>query len=287
MAYLHIPNLYKEQDILLLKECFALEKIHGSSAHVAFNPDGLITFFAGGTKHEDFVKLFDENKLKENYTVLNVPAKIVVFGEAYGGKMQGMSTTYGNQLRFVAFEVKIDENWLDVPNAEDVAVNLGFDFVFYKKIPTTIEALNAERDADSVQAIKNGMGAGHMREGIVLRPMIEMTRNNGNRIIAKYKRDDFSETKTKRSLTQDDINVLIEAEAIANEWVTPMRLQHVLDKMPADISIEQTREVINAMIEDIRREAEGEIELSKKATIAIGKATAQMYKKYLNERIGK
>lgn len=29
MAYAHIDNLYKDQTILLFRECFALEKIHG------------------------------------------------------------------------------------------------------------------------------------------------------------------------------------------------------------------------------------------------------------------
>ena len=35
MGYRHIDNLYKNQDILLFRECFALEKIHGTSANVA------------------------------------------------------------------------------------------------------------------------------------------------------------------------------------------------------------------------------------------------------------
>ena len=29
MGYIHIGNLYKDQEILLFKECYALEKIHG------------------------------------------------------------------------------------------------------------------------------------------------------------------------------------------------------------------------------------------------------------------
>lgn len=29
MSYLHIPNLYKDQTILMFKEVFAMEKIHG------------------------------------------------------------------------------------------------------------------------------------------------------------------------------------------------------------------------------------------------------------------
>ena len=32
MGYLHIENLYKAQDILLFRECYALEKVHGTAA---------------------------------------------------------------------------------------------------------------------------------------------------------------------------------------------------------------------------------------------------------------
>lgn len=38
MGYLHIDNLYKNRDILLFRECWALEKVHGTSAHYADGP---------------------------------------------------------------------------------------------------------------------------------------------------------------------------------------------------------------------------------------------------------
>lgn len=57
MGYLHIENLYKNKTILLFRECYALEKIHGSSAHVSFrvNDDGTdaVNLFAGGGSHEE------------------------------------------------------------------------------------------------------------------------------------------------------------------------------------------------------------------------------------------
>lgn len=34
MSYMHIDNLYKSQTLLMFRECYALEKIHGTSAHV-------------------------------------------------------------------------------------------------------------------------------------------------------------------------------------------------------------------------------------------------------------
>lgn len=41
MGYQHIPNLYKEQAILAQSECYALEKIHGTSAHIKFKAGSL------------------------------------------------------------------------------------------------------------------------------------------------------------------------------------------------------------------------------------------------------
>jgi hypothetical protein len=62
LAYQHISNLYKDQRILLFKEVYALEKIHGTSAHVALK-DGQLRLFSGGEKHENFAALFDQPTL--------------------------------------------------------------------------------------------------------------------------------------------------------------------------------------------------------------------------------
>lgn len=49
MAYLHIKDFYKAKNILFFKECFALEKIHGTSAHMAYKNNNL-TFFSASSK---------------------------------------------------------------------------------------------------------------------------------------------------------------------------------------------------------------------------------------------
>jgi hypothetical protein len=281
MAYMHINNLYKSRDIFMLRECYAMEKIHGTSAHIGWKEDK-VYFFSGGYEHLAFMALFDVDALKKRFIEMKHPS-VVIYGEAYGGKIQGMKETYGGQLRFVAFEVKIGDAWVDVPEAESIARSFGLDFVHWKRIPTDLEFLDAERDADSVQAIKNGIGPGKKREGIVLRPLRELTYNNGDRIIAKYKRDDFQETKTPRSAKKKDLDVLVLAQAIADEWVTDMRLSHVLDKFQKPWDITQTGDVIKSMIEDVEREGDGEIVKSKAARAAISKKTAVMFKKLLQE----
>jgi hypothetical protein len=282
MSYLHIENLYKNKDILLFKECYAMEKIHGTSAHISWN-DEQLHFFAGGTKYEEFITLFDRDILIEKFKELG-QREVVVYGEAYGGRCQGMSETYGDKLRFVAFEVKIGDMWLNVPLAEHIARGLGLDFVHYVKVTTDINTLNQERDAMSVQAVKNGIAGEHKREGIVLRPLIELTKTNGARVIAKHKADEFQETKTKRSVDEKRLQVLTRASEIADEWVTPMRLTHVLQKF-TDPSTKDIGNIIITMIEDIEREGKGEIIESNEARKEIGRRTALMFKDRLKSTI--
>jgi len=276
MSYMHIENLYKSREILLFRECYALEKIHGTSAHIGWK-DGKLSFFSGGVDYPGFCSLFCHDALKEQFTGMG-KSPVIIYGEAYGGRCQGMKEIYGSKLLFVSFEVKVDESWLAVPVAEQVAHDLGLDFVDYRIIPATIEAIDAERDRESVQAIKNGVGEGKKREGIVLRPLIELRKNNGDRIIAKHKNEDFRETKTPRPLDEEKLRILGLAEATADEWVTEMRLTHVLDAFPG-AGIERTGEIIRAMIEDIEREAGSEVENFKESRKAIGKRTAEMFKK--------
>ena len=306
MSYMHIQNLYQNQDILLFKECYALEKIHGTSAHITYkniDPKSIpskgikieredqIDFFAGGCKYENFLAIFDKDKDKdklfEGFRQIG-QNDITVYGEAYGGKIQGMKDTYGPDLKFVAFEVKIGDHWLNVPSAENIVKVLGLEYVAYKRVPCTLEALDAERDRESIQAERNGMGPGKLREGVVLRPIIEVTTNNGCRIIAKHKSDAFKETHTSRRPDVDP-QTLTDADSIALEWVTPMRLSHVADTVRAvkgrEIGISDTGEVIDAMVEDIIREAGTEIVDSRPARKAISSMTVKLYKSYLGGKI--
>ena len=284
MGYLHINNLYKTPNIFLFKEVYALEKIHGTSAHIGWTSDvsGEVKFFSGGATHEAFSALFNEDYLKKRFLALG-HNDITVYGEAYGGKMQGMSKTYGDKLRFIAFDVKIGKRWLTVPEAELISRELGLEFVYYIRVPATIEALTEHRNTYSVQASRN-LGISAIREGIVIRPLDELSDAYGNRVISKYKNDAFMETASKREVSPDKLQVLKDAEAIANEWVTDMRLRHVVDALHLyPVQIEHTGKVIKATLDDVRREGEGEIAWTKEAERAVCAAAAKLYKKSITD----
>lgn len=286
MGYLHINNLYKDRRILDLRFVFSLEKVHGTSAHMAWDPSkvtspgvGGLTFFSGGESYDNFVKLFDADALHQKFLATFPNRCVTVFGEAYGGKQQGMSHTYGKQLCFIVFDVKIDDVWLDVPSGDRLTLSLGLEYVPYKLVACEQAVLDAERDAPSEVAVRRGITEPKPREGIVVRPTFECRFNNDERLIAKHKGDAFKETATPRKVFDPATQAaLADADAIAAEWVTEMRLDHVLDKIP-NAGIEHTGQVVAAMVEDVYREAAGEIVESKAAKSAIGRLAAAMFKR--------
>jgi len=263
--------------------------IHNSSAHIKWSYENQkLTFFSGGEDYYKFVSLFSEKELVEKfikrYEEHNNQSDITIFGEAYGGRQQGMSHAYGPNLKFIGFDVRVGNIWLDVPRAEKFCNAFDIEFVHYVRIPATIEEIDKQRDAFSVQAVRNGMGDGHLREGVVLRPIVEFVHQgeNGGRIIAKHKNDKFKETTTTRKVVDpEQWKILEKANEIADEWCTHNRLIHVLDKIQGH-SMEKMRTIIDAMIEDITREAEGEIVISSKDVFkTIAKKTVSLYKEFL------
>jgi hypothetical protein len=277
MSYASINNLYRDQSILRFRECYALEKIHGTSANVRWQDDK-VWLSAGGEKAARFAAIFDEASLAERFAAIGHPT-VTVFGEAYGGSQQKQTWRYGPALKFVAFEVKVGDTWLSVPNAHDVTTKLGLEFVHYVKVPTDLAALDAERDAPSEQAKRNGVEGDKPREGVVLRPLEEMIKTNGSRIIAKHKRDDERETATPRKVIDPaQWEILSKASAVADEWVTATRLAHVVDKLGQDVGMDRTGDVVRAMVADVVREGAGEFVDSKEARSAIGRKAAELFK---------
>lgn len=289
MGYLHIENLYRPvaQVILLFREVYALEKVHGTSAHIHWH-NGTVTYSSGGESHERFKAIFDEDFLKKGFGLLGHD-EVKIHGEAYGGKCQGMRETYGNELRFIGFDVKIGESWLTVPDMADVCEKLGVEVVPYRKVSTDLAVLDAERDRPSEVAVRRGITTPRPREGVVLRPLQEFTTNNGNRVIVKHKSAAFSETKSPRPVDPAKLVVFEAAQAIADEYVTDERLRHVLDKIEVGgvaVGVEATPRVIAAMVEDVLREGSGEVVDSRDARAAIGRRTAEMFKTLLLRRLG-
>ena len=288
MGYKKINNLYKDQTILSFKECYAMEKVHGSSQNISYNLENdKINYFSGGANHLLMVYILNNDKLLEEFRLIG--KDIVIYGEGYGGKCQGMSASYGKKQQFVAFEVKINNIWLSVIDAEDFCTKIGIEFMPYERIECTLEAINKERDRDSIIGKRRTGKDGIIREGVVLRPINEWLHQgeNGGVIRVKHKRDEFMETRTKRKvgLSKEDLEILTKANEIADEWVTSMRVEHVIDKLPRITDMRGTPEFIKAMLEDVLLESKDEIVDSKEARKAICNKAAKMLKRHFVDKL--
>ena len=290
MGYLHIDNLQRRLDLYAEyrgRDMYALEKIDGTSASISLargastlelSPGcgSLHTFKAWVGLRPSILPVLQE-LLEQNPDAHTV----TLFGEIYGGKIQKMRESYGEAQRFIGFDVRMDEDrWLSVPECADVCQRADVPMVAWEIVPFTVEELDRVRYKDSTLALQMGCGA-KMREGIVVRPIAEEVRR-GRRVIFKFKRPEFSERSSCMDttlLTQ----VLTNAATIVDEWVTPMRLAHVLDKLPT-VGIEQTSEVVGAMVEDVRREAGDEIVWAPDLERCIAAHTVKLYKAHLARR---
>ncbi len=288
MGYRKIRNLYQDQTVLMFKELYSLEKVHGTSSNISWFPEeNSASVFSGGAKHETFEALFDIPAFESKARDLLRPDCITRFyGEAYGGKMQGMRDTYGPDLRFICFEVKIGNVCLDVPAAESLAREFGIEFVPYTRVPATIEAVDAERDKPSEVATRRGVQEDRPREGVVLRPVVEMRLNNGSHVLAKHKGESFRERKSVPKVVDPArVELLKDAEAIADEWVVPMRMSHVLDALGCGLDITKTSSVVKAVVSDVEEESEGLVEMTREARKAIGKRAAGLYRAMLKAQL--
>lgn len=235
--------------------------------------------FSGGITHATFLAmLLATHKLDEVLAKLTAETlgrdvqEVVIYGEGYGGKCQGLSRVYG-PTNFVAFEVQRGGYWLDVERAAEFVTRLGLPFVHFERGPVTQEWLTQQRDRPSEQARRNGLwdgnpetGKSFHREGVVIRPLLEWADPSGGRVMVKFRQPESDEKKTPKSLDEGGNLSQETAEKIAEEYSTATRLEHVLSAMISrgeagevdglrGLTIKDTGKVCKAFVEDIAVEA--------------------------------
>ena len=105
------------------------------------------------------------------------------------------------------------------------------------------------------------------------------------RKIYKNKRPEFSEHSTPRKLLEKSKESSANAIQIAKDWVTDMRLEHVMDQLTRNDSGEETEEkkisfvdILSAMVDDIKNESVGEIEFNVNIEREIKRQCAKLIK---------
>ena len=287
MAYMHIDNLYRDQRVLQYKKLWATEKIHGTSAWITWR-DNMITLHSGGGSSVVFKELFDLPFITVKFVELFGSKTVKLHGEFYGGKIQKMSHVYGKS-DFIMFDIKVEDVFLSHDKVISLGKTFGIPVVESRIIDATLEEIDRIRALPSALAIWKGNGF-HVREGIVLKPLEECVSNNGKRVIAKHKNDEYMETGTQRTVDPEALQRLEDGKAIALEWVVPNRFDHVIDHIMSgalqDLDRTHTKVVIDEMIADIRREGEEEIVWNQAVDRAIAAETRKLFFKWLDDQIG-
>lgn len=169
------------------------EKVDGTNIRVIFK-DGKVTF--GGRTDNAQIPAPLIAKLNERFLPMADKMETVfgcdvcLYGEGYGAKIQKGGGNYRPDQDFVLFDVLlfdvlVDDWWLQREDVEDVAAKLGIDVVPVIGYGSLYDAVTIAQEG-----ITSRWGK-FKAEGIVARPVFELKRRNGGRIITKIKCRDF------------------------------------------------------------------------------------------------
>jgi len=182
-----------EFEYLKDNEWYWTEKVDGTNIRVQWDGRGNFTF-AGKTDRADIPKpllarlqnIFADADVND-YVEATFDGAVCFYGEGYGNKIQKVGKLYKpDGVDFILFDVKVGDFWLQPDDVADVARHLGIQSVPIVRVGTLTEALNFV-DGGFTSSLATSVPA----EGLVLRPLVRLTNNQGQRIITKIKHRDF------------------------------------------------------------------------------------------------
>ena len=187
-----IEGAWATSELEYLKDCqwVFTEKVDGTNIRVMW--DGENVTFGGKTDNAQIPALL----VTRLYELFQAPPAIsylsaefdsvCLYGEGYGAKIQKGGGNYkADGVDFVLFDVKVGDWWLKREDVTNVADNLGIEAVTFVQFGTLCDAIELCR-----YGFTSSWGD-FPAEGLVMRPSVELTSRNGQRIIAKIKHKDF------------------------------------------------------------------------------------------------
>jgi len=165
------------------------EKVDGTNIRLMFDESGYCSI--GGRTDDAQIPSYLLDHLREllDNAKETIPQALsghaaIVYGEGYGPKIQG-GGKYSQSHRFVVFDVRIGQWWLNRDDVTDIATKLGMPYVPLIGYGTL---------HDAIATVRKGLVSqwgDFEAEGIVARPVVEMLDRGGRRIITKIKARDF------------------------------------------------------------------------------------------------
>lgn len=129
--------------------------------------------------------MFSVERLDKTFQGRNV----VLYGEGYGAGVQKGGGNYNpDECSFCLFDVFIGKFWIEQQNVYNISETLEIPYAPILNRGTLFDAIELVKAGfDSVVAVKGG----HIAEGLICRPALNLLTRGGDRIITKIKHKDF------------------------------------------------------------------------------------------------
>jgi len=121
---------------------------------------------------------FLEEKLR------SIGGDIIVYGEIYGPGVQDLS--YGNEKAMRIFDINLDTRYVNFHELESYARAMNLDMV-----PILARGKYSKEFIDEHVGGNTTLDKDHIREGIVIKPVMERWDKSVSRVILKYINDDY------------------------------------------------------------------------------------------------
>lgn len=306
--YSSIRNLDKTSIDILQKECVLSEKIHGTNIRMMYSPSngGLILGSRNGIIYKnnqqkkefyDFVDYcINKEQVEQKLQKMNDFHDYVFYGEYFGaGVQKGIQYTCNNEKQIRIFDIRNSDgrfvNWGDVL---EICNQVDFRVVPWSIIENiSIDELKTKiNNCISLVGQENGVIAkDNVIEGLVIKPRVEMRDIYGDRVIAKYKSEKFTEQKRKTFIpSKEKIDIYNNAVSFAENVVTYGRVLTIIDHITREdnqeLSIRRMPDFLRALNLDIRREYDNLFkDLSKENQKVFHKVINKMGAKYFTEHV--
>jgi hypothetical protein len=179
----------REFEFLQYNEWEFTEKVDGTNIRV-YLAEGTIMF--GGRTDKAQIPPLLLASLQETFNSdflarVDTTQPVTLYGEGYGPKIQS-GEKYGDTPRFVLFDVKIGDWWLESDSVRNFAATLDIPVVPMLGSGTLHDAVWMVSHPEKY--LKSEWGD-FIPEGIVARPVVQLFDRKGERIITKIKVRDF------------------------------------------------------------------------------------------------
>lgn len=117
----------------------------------------------------------------------NYHRQVIVFGEIYGSSVQSLDYGKPGYAGYRAFDLMIDGRYVDYPTFRDLCQLYG--------VPMVPALWLREFSLETTKILAQGQstldGAHHLREGVVVKPIVERANPKVGRVILKYVSDEY------------------------------------------------------------------------------------------------